>query len=287
MVPIHQGEGWSEILRKKDEYPPDKFDNEVLGLFSDAGDRPITRDELMACCSNRLDPYDESMLENIRQMSRGGTTPIYAGIDWGHGDLSQSRSGYTVLSLGSYLGTQEFKIFYMRRFEGEESDPNRQLPIIGNILNTFNVRIIGADFGAGFVSNAQIQEMVAHRGGVVLRFQYSSNPQKKARYNEDASSFILHRSQMMGNMFNMLKKAKRTGTKIIHLPKWEVFEKPYGSDILSIYSEYSEGLRMIKYDHPLDRPDDSFHSILYCLLASTVEIPRKDIFGFVDIRTGA
>lgn len=286
MVPIHQGDGWPEILRKKDEYPPDKFDNEVLGMFSDAGDRPITRDELMACCSERLDPYDESMLENIRRMSQGGATPIYAGLDWGYGDLSQSRSGYTVLTLGSYLGTQDFKIFYIRRFDGEESDPNRQLPIIGKILNTFNVKIVGADFGAGFVSNAQIQEMIAHRGAILLRFQYSSNPKKKARYNEDAGSYILHRSQMMGNLFNMLKRAKRTGKKVIHLPRWEFFERPYGSDILSIYSEYNEGLRMIKYDHPLDRPDDSFHSILYCLLASTVEFPRKDIFGFVDIRTG-
>lgn len=285
MVPIHQGVGWADILRKKEEYPPAQFDNEVLALFSEAGDRPITRAELMACCDPKVDPVSEFMLENIRQMARGGACPIYAGLDWGYGDSTQGRTGYTVLSLGSYLGTQDFKIFYMRKFEGEESNPIRQLDIIGKILNEFKVIIVGADFGAGFVSNAQVAELIAHRGGVVVKFQYSSNPKLKMRYNPDSSNYVLHRSQIMGNMFNVLKTAKRKGKRAIHLPRWEFFERPFGIDILNIYSEYSETLRMIKYDHPLDRPDDSFHSILYCMLASTLHIPRKDLFGIVDVRS--
>jgi hypothetical protein len=283
MVPIHQGPGWGDILRKKNEYSAARFDNELLAIFSESGDRPLTRDELIACCDPKIDPYNEEFLARVRSQAHGETNPVYAGVDWGHGDSSQGKTGYTVLSLGSYLGGPDFKIFWIKRFEGAESEPLRQLDMIIEILRAFNVKLVGADFGAGFVSNAQIAEAIAPRGGVVVKFHYSANPKVKMRYNPDNTSYTLHRSQVMGNMFNVMKTARKTGKRSIHLPKWEVFERPFGYDILSIFSEYSDSLRMLKYDHPLDRPDDSFHSILYCMLASTLRHPRKDLFGLVDV----
>ena len=49
--------------------------------------------------------------------------------------------------------------------------------------------------------------------------------------------------------------------------------------MLSIFSEYNETLRMVRYDHHPDKPDDTFHSILYCFLASMVVFPRPDIMA--------
>jgi hypothetical protein len=36
---------------------------------------------------------------------------------------------------------------------------------------------------------------------------------------------------------------------------------------------------MIQYTHRPDRPDDTLHSILYCLLASMILTPRPDIIA--------
>jgi len=290
MVPIHQGEGWPAIVRKKTEYPTAQFDNEVMAIFSEGGDRPITRDELIATCSPLINPREvaeyEAYLENIRQMTNGGAITVCAGIDWGSGDASAGRTGYTVLSLGSYLGGEDFTIFYMKRFEGEESDPNRQLTAIIEILRAFNVKIVGVDQGFGFMQNSTLQESLAYRRGVVVRFLYAGNPGKKARYNPDHGCYVLHRSSMMSNMFNVLKKAKATGIRSITLPCWEWFERPFGVDVLSIFTEYNDRTGLLKYDHPLDRPDDSFHSLLYCMMASVLHRPRRDLFGITDLRTG-
>jgi hypothetical protein len=36
---------------------------------------------------------------------------------------------------------------------------------------------------------------------------------------------------------------------------------------------------MLMYSHKVDKPDDSFHSVLYCMLASMVVKPRPDILA--------
>jgi hypothetical protein len=49
--------------------------------------------------------------------------------------------------------------------------------------------------------------------------------------------------------------------------------------MLNIFAEYNETLRMLQYSHRPDRPDDTFHSILYCFLASMIVVPRPDIIA--------
>jgi hypothetical protein len=67
--------------------------------------------------------------------------------------------------------------------------------------------------------------------------------------------------------------------KEIMLPCWEDFADPYGSDVLNIFSEMNERLRMIQYKHSPGKTDDAFHSILYCFLASMLVRPRPDIIA--------
>ena len=77
----------------------------------------------------------------------------------------------------------------------------------------------------------------------------------------------------MSDLFNALKKGK------VRLPKWADIERPYAEDILNIHAEDSANLRMIKYDKPNGKTDDTFHSMLYCLLASMLEHKRPDIIA--------
>ena len=77
----------------------------------------------------------------------------------------------------------------------------------------------------------------------------------------------------MSDIFNAIRR------KQLEFPRWEEFENPYAEDMLNIYSEYNEAQKMIQYSHSIDKPDDTFHSILYCFLASMLVTPRPDIIA--------
>jgi hypothetical protein len=76
----------------------------------------------------------------------------------------------------------------------------------------------------------------------------------------------------MSDIFNAIKRRRDC-----EFPRWEEFEDPHANDMLNIYSESNNMLRMIQYKHAQDKPDDSFHSFLYCWLVSMLEVPRPDI----------
>lgn len=266
MVPSME---WSEVLKKRESYPTQQFQNEVMAEFSDVGFRPITKKELMDCCLDEI-KMDGQYLDRMAQITAG--FPVYFGLDWGTGTQS-----YTVLAMGSYFGGNKFKIFYIHRFEGPEADPLKQLNIIKHQAHTYHVNVVSADYGFGFVSNAKLSQSLAEGEVIYKEFYYSHNPRKRIAYSKGTGKYILHRTQMMSNLFSIMKN------KEIGLPCWERFEKPYGSDILNIGAVYNEATRMLQYDHSPDRPDDSFHAILYCFLGSLQDQPRPDLLGIHGI----
>jgi hypothetical protein len=85
---------------------------------------------------------------------------------------------------------------------------------------------------------------------------------------------MVHRSEVMSAIFNAIKRGN-----VFEFPRWAEFNDPYGQDMLNIFSEYNEKLRMIQYGHTAGKTDDTFHSILYCFLASMVMRPRPDIIA--------
>jgi len=267
--PIVPSADWSEIDYKRRKYPYHQFLNEVLALFCDVGTRPITKEEIMACCSEDIKMIPE-VLERYRAMA--GHFPVYAGIDWG-GDVGRSA---TVLCLGGYFGGHQFKVFYMKKFEGRESDPLVQLKLIEEILRRFHVRYVAADYGFGFVQNATLEQALAPDDVYYMQCFYAYNPKHKLVFARGTRRWVLHRSQMMSNLFNIIK------TRRIVFPRWQDF-KPFADDILNIVSVYEERAHMLRYEHASDRPDDSFHAILYCLLASFRDVPRVDLLGLPEI----
>lgn len=175
-----------------------------------------------------------------------------------------------MLSLGAYIGLK-FRIFYIHRFDGEETDPVIQLDKICKIIKDYNVRIIGADYGGGFHANDRLtREFGTQR---VQKYQYMARCRKKVEYEPKLRRWKVFRTEVMSDIFNAIKR------KQVEFPRWEEFKDPYGQDMLNIFSEYNQTLRMIQYSHGKDKPDDAFHSVLYCLLASMVIQPRPDIIA--------
>jgi len=252
---------WNEILLDYERYPRDKFFNEVLGISYESGLRPLTQAQIRACCKDYR--MDERTLDKIRPKSLA--QPFFAGIDWGTGDAA-----YTVLTIATYID-MKFRVIYMKRFVGEESDPEVQAVEIIRLLRKFNVQLIGCDWGFGFGMNSRlIREFGAQR---VHKFQYMARINTRLGYDAKMGRWKVHRSEVMAAIFDAIKKQK------CEFPRWEDFHKPHANDMLNIYSEYNEKLRMIVYDHRQGNPDDSFHSFLYCWLVSMLMIQRPDILS--------
>lgn len=252
---------WNEILLDYERYPRDKFFNEVLGVSYESGLRPLTQAQIRACCKDYQ--MDEKTLDAIRPKSLG--QPFFAGIDWGTGDAA-----YTVLTIATYID-MKFRVVYMHRYVGEESDPEIQIVKINEMLHRFNVQLIGADWGFGFGMNSRlIREFGPQR---VHKFQYMARINARLAYDGKMGRWKVHRSEVMASIFDAIKKKK------CEFPRWEDFHKPHATDMLNIYSEYNEKLRMIVYDHRQGNPDDSFHSFLYCWLVSMLMFQRPDILS--------
>lgn len=179
------------------------------------------------------------------------------------------ENSYTVLVLATYI-QMKFRVFYIHRFVGEEVDPPVQLAKICELVDFFNVNLIGTDYGGGFDRNDHLVRKFGPQR--VWKYQYMSRVKKKLEWDSKLGRFKAHRSEVMSDIFNAIKRGKQC-----EFPRWEEFKDPYATDFLNIFSEYNEVLRMIQYKHSLDKPDDSFHAFLYCWLVSMIRRPRPDI----------
>jgi len=255
---------WSDIKNKQRVYSRAKFYNEVLGRSYDAGTRPLTRRDVQRNC------WDELSMRYYREILQYSSSyPIYMGIDWG-----SAESSYTVVTLGGYLpfAPDRYTVFYWHRFEGVESEPRKQLEIIRKLVVDFNVQKIGADYGGGHWPNDELtRDFGADK---VKKYQWVGNVKKKIKFEAQMGvpRHLCHRTEVMSDIFNAIKRGN-----VFWFPRWEEFEDPFAADMLNIYSEYNDRLRMNIYKAAPSHPDDSFHSLAFGFLASFYVQPRPDV----------
>lgn len=181
------------------------------------------------------------------------------------------ENSYTVITLGTYVNNK-FRVFYFHRFIGEDTEPDRQLAKIEEICRAFNVKIIGTDYGGGHYPN----DFLVRRFGKerVMKYQYAGRLNAKVKWEARLNRWMVHRTEVMSAIFNAIKR----GT-VFEFPRWLEMREPYAQDMLNIFSEFNEKLRMIQYGHTAGKTDDAFHSMLYCFLASMIRRPRPDIIA--------
>ena len=181
---------------------------------------------------------------------------------------------YTVMTLGGYLpfAKEKFTIFYAKRFEGIESEPEVQLEQINRYVREFNVQYIGVDYGGGFWANDRLVRMFGAEK--VKKYQWVGQVKKKVTFEGrlGVPRFLCHRTEIMSDIFNAIKRAD-----VFRFPRWEEWEDPFAMDFLNICSEYNDRLRMNVYKHAPGSPDDTFHSTTYCFLASFFYKARPDV----------
>ena len=252
---------WDEIMLDYGRYDRARFYNEVLGTSYDSGLRPLTRQQMRDVCTG--DPMSPRALEKYRLLS--ANQPVFAGIDWGTGENS-----YTVLVLATYVDSK-FTVFYAHRFTGEDTDPEPQLAKISEMIQYFNVRLIGADYGGGFHPNDRLTRLFGPQR--VWKYMWMPRGKKKLEWKGQFRRFQAVRTEVLSDMFNAIKRRQ------LAFPAWADFEDPHGQDFLNVYAKYNETLRMLQYDHRPDRPDDTLHATTYAFLVSMLVFPRPDIIA--------
>jgi phage terminase large subunit GpA len=257
MVPWYQEPSkWKELVWKKENLSKGSLYNECLGISYDSASKPITRMELMSCCSTKHKFYH-------RPDAFTNRVEIFAGIDWGEGTDGTERgakgkirnASYTVLTLGMYIDQIHFYYLYYRRFEGKDALPSFCVNEIINVCRAFKVKCIGADWGHGWGVNERLEEAFGiHR---VIKFQHVGNQRQRKKYDEIGHKFQLSRNEVITDYLKDIKDHK------IVWPDWEEV-KNYLCDFEHIYCEYKEATRQMVYDHKPSEPDDALHSSIYC-----------------------
>jgi hypothetical protein len=286
MVPWIVGlyDQWVKLLWKRDKYPFGQFHNEVLGLSYDSASKPVTREEVIACCS------DYSLWNPARLDQKAVTTAqqlvLTAGVDWGEGNDGSERgpsgkvrnASYTVLTIGTYINQRQYKVLLIKKYVGQEIDPNFIVQDIFNICRSLGVKLIGVDWGHGWgVNNLLIRKIGPEK---MVQFQHLPKLRYRMKWDPIGFRYQLLRNMMMSELFFDIKK------QYLMFPKWSEFE-PYAKDILSIYSEYVEYRREIKFDHRPSDPDDFFHSLLYAKLTSDIYLGRSRIYTQEEVKPGS
>lgn len=236
-----------------------KYLNETLGLPYDEGENGITDTVLEKACKDYPMMQPEDIFKNYAQ--RG--LKVYAGVDYGTGE--GSNPSFTVLTIGAMQRNGIFKVLYMRKFKGRETESVIELDLIDRLCRTAGVCWLGADWGHGAHQNARLER---ERGwdrirgkNIIMEFKYTRQKKEMAWTGK---YYHADRNQTMGRAIDAIRDCDRPDKGIIFF-RYDQFGE-FKNDLTTIYMEYNTKTGTVSYQHQL--PDDGFHSINYAYMAA-------------------
>ena len=249
---------YSEILAKKKRYPISKFLNEVMAMPAEATERLFTISMLKNSCNPEYTNFFEMYDRNKMPL------PIFAGIDIGRAE--GDYPSFTVLTIISKTAQDRTTLLYTKKFMfGQETDPHYQIQFIIQKCKQFNVTFIGVDWGDSFVFAEALRNAFSTRQ--VIKFFYHTPISAKLKWDAKAYKFIVNRTTAMADLRNEIANGHW------EFPCWNLFE-PFAEDMLCILTDrYSND--SIKYDHPINKPDDFYHSLVYAHLAQDIYYNKR------------
>lgn len=254
--------GWRELLTKFKEYSTEQFNNEVLALPFDGGTQPVTEAQLRACCSTR---------HNVMPAPNDSTLPsLVLGVDWAF----KGEESYTFVTVGAWVSfPHKFKVYFWKIFKGVESDSLYQVQWIKDHVTRHNMKLIGADWGAGHVQNLMLinhfgENAVAQMWHTGMKSAGGSKSQNRAKYEPRTRKWHLARTAVLTDTFEDLRNAR------IEFPRFEECEELF-KHILAESLEFDVRTNRASYNNV--EPDDGLHSLCYAQLAG--ELLIKGGFG--------
>lgn len=262
MVPWYQTKSkWNTILDKRTRYKPEQWYNEVLGMPYMQGSRPFDLEHLKTLCDPLIRMGD---IKKWRRLAAGGH--LFAGVDHGTGENT-----YTFLTLLAYIHGK-LTVLYMKRFEGQEADPEFTMNFICNLARELSVSIMGVDYGGGFDRNRRLQKEFGVQKVAV--YQYTEL-KEKIKWEPRLLRWEANRSPVMRDIIDAVNSGKIVFPHVDDMMKYNFF-----GEFTSIFLERAitkRGIERVVYHKEHGRTDDGFHSLLYGVLASILLHPRPDI----------
>lgn len=242
---------WQDLRYKLETYPLNKLANEVLGLASGMGGRPVSMRECMACCNS-----ERTSFETTRPFDERGITTITIGVDW---SVTGAQKSFTVATVMGYNHDGKCYILHSEKMSG--IDILEQVERIKQLYRQFDAQAIGSDRGVGVLQGQLLQrEFGADR---VFMVNYVS-AKRPLRWDGLGQYFAADRTQCIDTIVMKLK----IGKDKIESPAWSIMA-PFYEDVLVVFEEESlAGKRLYRHDE--DQPDDFLHSLVFGNIAHMV-----------------
>lgn len=241
------------IYQKMINYPIAKFHNEVLGLSYENADKLITDTDLDAIMDNEYTFYSELP-------GKFAQNKVYAGVDWGTGEKS-----FTILTIFTWNEDHKFQLLYTKKYEfGNDLDKEHQIRHIIQLINLFRVNLCVVDWGFGYTEIQKLRKELGHRIAVC---RYVSQQHDKIVYESSREVYNCRRTDvLMDYITDMIhhRKACWPGNQRAELK----FMRDHHLCEQAQYRKTQNGRSEEMYlDHPMELPDDGFHSCAYSYIA--------------------
>lgn len=252
---------YSDIWWKFNNYPRSKFYNEVLGRSYDEANYSISVQDLMAASGDYT-------IQTEFVPSKYNYQGTYMGIDYSA--TTTDTGSYTVVAIGVFYNGK-FRIIYMHRYMGLESDFNNVIEDVVRLAQKYRVKRIGADWGVGSGgANAQIRGFLSNLRGTdpmeeLWEFYYSHNLKPFVKWDRESGKFILNRTESITNLILRIKERK------IEFPKFEEWQD-YAQDFLNIYLDFNPKTNKTFYNKAIGKPDDFVHAVNFAYVSALIDV---------------
>lgn len=271
---------WSlQWLKKNLSY--DEYMRHVRAMYIKGAAKPFLREDI----EKLFDKSNSLVAANLIDKTKG---TILAGIDLGGGNKA-----YTIIWIIQRLHPTApiFKTIYVRRIK--EKDVEKQADMLINLINAYEVDLVGIDAGGG---TRQVQKLQDTFGPRVVRINYY--PMGRPEFplpKEDELDQLRYDNRYMIDRTYAIEQVRDLMTRY-HVQGNHTFPRliiPYSTNLPGFSDtdndwlienfEAIEGVMVLRkgretmvYEH--DGPDDAVHSLVYAFVAHLLNNPNSGWF---------
>lgn len=240
-------------------YSEAKFFQEVLGISTDQGGRPITPEEVRRASILKIgDSYGPA---NLYEYSS-----ITGGADWGGSEIISFTVGTTV----GYHHSGKFHCLGAIRPMGIP-DNERHLPLAAFFQRTGGRQMLGIAADAGFVGSVQNRNLEKVSGIRTASIAYGT--QRHFFKGLQGRNFIVDRTTLIYIVYSLIREGH------LFFPEGREFES-YTNDLMATFIEDTEapnGMTARRYCRIKTKADDFLHALGYaiflCAITSNIDLP--------------
>ncbi|WP_022836928.1 hypothetical protein [Salisaeta longa] len=209
-----------------------------MGLPFESGDLPITEKDIRACCDAYRLPRTEN--EEIAIAKEHRSNLVFGGLDWAMSS-DESTSSYTKMGIFAYYNGK-LKLIHAEQFSGTiGTDPDLRLRRIVELIERYNVTVLGCDYGMGYNENQRLKKVYPNR---VITFHYygSSTGTVRTKYDPQGEKYALPKTPSINEFIRDLKARRFV------FPEWsDERAKQHLQDYMRVTREVNDKTRTIQF----------------------------------------